>query len=147
MWERWDGWTPEHGFQDIGMNSFNHYAFGSVGEYLYRFVAGIDTHGPGYRKIVIAPQPEPGLDWAKAHYDSINGRIVSEWKKDASSFSLDVQVPPNTTALVRIPAVSNSRVTEGDSPAEDAEGVKLDHRVNDAAYYEIGSGTYSFHVR
>jgi len=118
-----------------------------VGEYLYRFVAGIDTDGPGYRKIVIAPRPEQGLDWAKAHYDSINGRIVSEWKKDPSGFSLDVQIPPNTTALVRMPAGLNSRVTEGASPAENAEGVKFDHRDNDAVYYEIGSGEYSFHVQ
>ena len=66
MWERWDGWTPERGFQSIIMNSFNHYAFGAVGEYLYRFVAGIDTDGPGFRRILIQPCPGPGLTAASA---------------------------------------------------------------------------------
>src|SRR5262249_51369057 len=61
MWERWDGWTPEKGFQDPGMNSFNHYAFGSVGEWLYRSAAGIDTDGPGFRRIIIRPTVGSGM--------------------------------------------------------------------------------------
>lgn len=68
VWERWDGWTPEKGFQTIAMNSFNHYAFGSVGEFLYRQVAGIDADSPGFRIIVIRPTLGQGLTWARASY-------------------------------------------------------------------------------
>ena len=145
-WERWDGWTPKDGFQALSMNSFNHYAFGSVGEYLYRYVAGIDTDGPGYRKISIAPQPEKELTSAKAHYNSVNGPISVEWQKHGSGLDLSVSVPPNTTAQVRVPAPAHATITEGDRLAEKAGGVSLQRREADAAYYEIGSGSYEFHV-
>ncbi len=80
MWERWDGWTPEKGFQTIGMNSFNHYAFGAVGEFLYTAVAGIDFEGPGFERILVRPIPGGGLTHARASYDSIRGKIASAWK-------------------------------------------------------------------
>ena len=110
-------------------------------------MAGIDTDGPGYRKITIAPQPEEGLTFAKAHYDSINGLISSEWHKQGSGLTLKVSVPPNTTALVRVPAAETAVITEGGGPAEKANGVSLQRREKDAAYYEVGSGSYFFHVR
>jgi alpha-L-rhamnosidase len=144
MWERWDGWTPQGGFENITMNSFNHYAFGAVGEYLYRTVAGIDTDGPGYRKIVIAPHPEKGLDSAEAGYTSINGPIWSEWYQNGESFTLYVDVPPNTTATVRIPAPEGASITEGGNPADKAPGVTLSKREADAATYQVGSGSYVF---
>ena len=70
MWERWDGWTPGAGFETIGMNSFNHYAFGSVGEYLYGVVGGIKPASPGYKTIRIQPVPGAGLTWANTSYNS-----------------------------------------------------------------------------
>jgi alpha-L-rhamnosidase len=147
-WERWDGWTPETGFADVNMNSFNHYGFGSVGEYLYRYVAGIDTDGPGYRRIIVAPRPEPGLTWAKAHYDSINGLISSAWKQDAAGgFTLSVSVPANTSALIRVPAAPGATIMEGSTSAEKAAGVSLQKRDHEAAFYEVGSGSYVFHSR
>ena len=79
VWERWDGWTEERGFHAPVMNSFNHYAFGSVAEYLYRFVGGIDTDGVGFRKISIAPQPSSGLTEARTNYDSPTGKIATAW--------------------------------------------------------------------
>jgi alpha-L-rhamnosidase len=103
MWERWDGWTPETGFQSIGMNSFNHYAFGSVGEYLYRTVAGIDSDRPGFSHIVFQPTPGAGLTWARASFEAPSGRIESAWKTEAGKFSVDATFPPNTTATVRLP--------------------------------------------
>ena len=147
MWERWDGWTPDKGFQDIGMNSFNHYAFGSVGEYLYRYVAGIDTDGPGYRRITIQPQPEAGLSYAKARYDSINGTITSEWHKLDHGLRLTVSIPPNTTAVIRIPASKEAKISEDGRPAGQANSVSLKHRDEDAAYYEVGSGSYAFETQ
>ena len=76
IWERWDGWTDEHGFQDAGMNSFNHYALGSVGDWLYESVAGIRPTAPGYERVLIAPQPGE-LEWARATYRSVRGEIAS----------------------------------------------------------------------
>ena len=79
MWERWDGWTPEHGFNDAGMNSYNHYAYGAVGEWLYSIVCGIDLdpRKPGYRHIIIHPHVGGGLTYAKASLNSIHGPIAS----------------------------------------------------------------------
>ena len=116
MWERWDGWVPERGFQDPGMNSFNHYAFGSVGEFLYRTVAGIDTDGPGFKKIVIRPKPGGDLTFARARFESINGTIESSWRIEGDELKLDVRIPVNATATVYL----------GDKR------------------YSVGSGTYSF---
>lgn len=144
MWERWDGWTPEKGFQDPGMNSFNHYAFGSVGEWLYATAAGIESDGPGFRKIIIRPRPGPGLTWVNSRYDSINGRIVSEWKIEGDRLLMRVQIPLNTTARVHVPTSDPAGVSEGGKPAGQAEGVKRLASEAGAEVFEIGAGTYEF---
>ncbi len=144
MWERWDGWTPDKGFQDPGMNSFNHYAFGAVGEWIYRTVGGIQNAAPGFSKIIIAPTPGGGLTWANVAYDSIRGRIASEWKIDGNTFTLHVAVPPNTTAMVHVPAASVEAVKEGGQPASKADGVKSAAYDDGAAVFEVGSGDYVF---
>jgi alpha-L-rhamnosidase len=145
MWERWDGWTPEKGFQDPGMNSFNHYAFGSVGEWMYGTVAGIETDGPGFKQILLRPQPGPGLDFAKASYHSIRGPIASEWKQHGDgSLSARFIVPPNTTATISIPAKDAARVTESGKPAGESPGVKFLWFEQGRAVYRVGSGTYEF---
>ena len=144
MWERWDGWTPEQGFQTIGMNSFNHYAFGAVAEYLYRFVGGIDTDGAGFRKISIAPQPAAGLTEAHASYDAITGRIASSWEINGGKLTLEVHLAPNTTALVRVPTANPSLVYEGQLEAAKAPGVEFVRAETGGAVYRVGSGTYRF---
>jgi alpha-L-rhamnosidase len=144
VWERWDGWTPDRGFQTISMNSFNHYAFGSVAEYLYRQVAGIDSDGPGYRKIVIRPAIAAGLTSARAAYASVAGRIESAWRIENGRLHLDVTVPPNTTATVFVPAVAPDQVTEGGKPAAGARGVSRLGAEGGAAVFRVGSGQYRF---
>ncbi len=112
MWERWDGWLPDKGFQDPGMNSFNHYWLGCVGEWLQCSVAGIDTDGPGFAHITIHPklaEPGHGLDAAHGAYDSLRGQIVSDWRRDESGFTLKVTIPANTTATVYVPAQDSAR--------------------------------------
>ncbi|HEX4085188.1 MAG TPA: family 78 glycoside hydrolase catalytic domain [Chthoniobacteraceae bacterium] len=106
IWERWDGWTPEHGFQDPGMNSFNHYSLGSCEEWMYDSVAGIGTDTPGFSHIVIRPLPDPagGLTHAEGSYDSIHGRIATKWTLKDHRFTLSVTIPLNTTATVELPA-------------------------------------------
>lgn len=113
MWERWDGWTPEHGFQTTDMNSFNHYSFGAVGEYLYRDVLGINSAAPGFRKLVLQPIPGNGLTAAKGAYDSPAGRIGSAWTIAQGAFNLTIDVPPNTTAHVVLPSGHTEEVGSG----------------------------------
>lgn len=144
IWERWDGWTEEKGFQTPGMNSFNHYAFGSVGRWLFNTVAGIDTDGPGYRRIIIHPRPG-GISSAKASYDSINGKIVSDWRISGGTFTLNVTIPANTTATVYVPAAGAESVTEsGRSAFAGAEGVRFLRMEGDDAVFAVASGDYTF---
>jgi alpha-L-rhamnosidase len=103
VWERWDGWTPERGFQDPGMNSFAHYAYGAVMGWVYQTVGGIDNAEPGFAKIRIAPQIDPKLTWAKTSFESVRGPIRTEWRRTDGKLRLNVEVPPNATAEVRLP--------------------------------------------
>jgi alpha-L-rhamnosidase len=105
IWERWDGWTHDKGFQDVGMNSFNHYAYGAIGAWLYAVVAGLqlDPTQPGYKHILIQPQPGGGLTSARATLRTPYGVASSAWKITAGKFTLAVTVPPNTIATVRLP--------------------------------------------
>jgi alpha-L-rhamnosidase len=144
IWERWDGWTEDKGFQDPGMNSFNHYAFGSVGRWMFGVVAGIDTDGPGYKRIIIHPQPGGGFSYAKASYESIHGQIKSFWEIKDSKFTLNVTIPANTTATVYVPTAKPESVAETGIPAAMSEGVKFLRMEAGRAVYEIGSGDYVF---
>lgn len=158
VWERWDSYTKEFGFngangnQNAGMNSFSHYAFGAVMEWGYRVLAGIDTIGPGYRKILIQPQlPTQGsnpnldtIDWVKARYDSINGLIRSEWKIDEGRLSLLVEIPANTEGTVVLPAVDPSKIMEGGDAVEGAEGVRSVTVEAGVSKVVVGSGIYQF---
>jgi alpha-L-rhamnosidase len=149
IWERWDGWTEENGFQSPNMNSFNHYSLGAVGEWLYRYVAGIDLDRqyPGYERVIIHPHPGGDLTWARGVYDSVRGRILSAWQLADGEFRLKVRIPANTTATVHVPAADGSQVTEGGEPAERAEGVNLLHVEDGAAIFTVGSGEYDFVAR
>ena len=147
MWERWDGWRPDKGFQDPGMNSFNHYWLGCVNEWLFTQAAGLDTDGPAFRRIVIRPelvQPEQGFSWVKAKYDSIRGPVASSWKMDGDRFRLNVTIPANSTATVYVPAREVSDVTEGGKPVARVKGVKFLRVENGRAVFEVGSGQYQF---
>jgi alpha-L-rhamnosidase len=112
IWERWDGWTEDRGFQTPAMNSFNHYSLGSVGQWLYEYVAGIRAARPGYEHVLIAPEPG-ALEWARATYRSVRGPITSAWRRDADTFSLDVEIPANVTATVRLPSGETHDVGSG----------------------------------
>jgi alpha-L-rhamnosidase len=142
IWERWDGWTAEKGFQDPGMNSFNHYAYGSIGEWLYRKVAGIDLteESSGFRSICISPNPGGGLDHVKAEYHSIAGTIVSEWQIENNHFNLDIVIPTNSAAMIYLPAVKFDTITE----AGGMEGVHRLGDEKDRAVFKVNSGRYVF---
>jgi len=142
MWERWDGWTPGGGFQSVGMNSFNHYAFGSVGQYLYSVVGGINPASPGYQTILIQSVPGVGLTWANASYDSSRGMISTAWTNTGSAFNLAVAIPPNTSAQVCVPTTNAAAITESGVLAATSPGVTYVGISNGCAIYAVGSGNY-----
>jgi alpha-L-rhamnosidase len=148
IWERWDGWTPEKGFQDPGMNSFNHYAYGAIGAWLYQYVAGIeiDPQRPGYEHVILRPHPLAGgpLTFAKATVETLRGKIESGWRIEGKKLLYSATIPPNVTATARVPAADPSSITESGKPAKQSAGVKLLRTESDAGVFELGSGIYEF---
>jgi alpha-L-rhamnosidase len=149
IWERWDGYVKGRGFQDKGMNSFNHYAIGAVAEWMYRVILGInnDDEHPGYERFVIHPVPGGGLTWAKGSYRSIRGMIGSSWRADGTTFTEDVTIPANTSATVYVPTKDVERITESGVPARRSVGVQFVGMDGDAAVFTVQSGRYRFVVR
>ncbi|MCP9994140.1 glycoside hydrolase family 78 protein [Streptomyces albogriseolus] len=138
MWERWDSLRPDGTFQDPGMNSFNHYAYGSVGEWMYAHIAGIAPGRPGYREVVVRPRPGGGINEARATLTSVRGPISTRWKHRHGRFELTCSLPANTTAQVWIPASATDRVQHtGATP--------LRHE-DDSQVFRVGSGTHRFAV-
>ncbi len=146
IWERWDGWTHDRGFQNPGMNSFNHYAYGAIGDWMYARVAGIDLDPaqPGYRQIVMRPQLGGGLTSASAELRSPRGPIRSAWQLAGGALSWRIEVPANASATVYVPCAAGAAVREGGLPAAEAPGVRFLRREGDAAVFEVGAGAYHF---
>ena len=156
MWERWDGFIKDRGetldeqlevgSPVDGMNSFNHYAMGSVGEWVWRHIAGIapDAQRPGFKHIIIRPRPGPRFQWARASYDSIRGLIKTDWRLEGDAFRLRVTIPPNATATVTIPARDADLVSEDGQPARTADGVEFLDFQDGNAIFGVDSGTYDF---
>jgi alpha-L-rhamnosidase len=146
IWERWDGWTADKGFEDKGMNSFNHYAYGAVGEWLYRVVAGVDIDPahPAYKHILLRPIPGGGLTFARASHMTPYGEVSSGWKAAKNAFEWDVVVPQNTTATARFPVPEGASITESGVPAASAEGVSSFGAGQGAITCELASGAYHF---
>jgi len=146
IWERWDGIKPDGTFQDPDMNSFNHYAYGAIGEWMYSVIAGmeIDESHPGYKHILIQPQPGGGLTFANASVESMYGQVASGWKLADGKFTLSVEVPPNATATVRLPNAKLEQVTEGQKPLSNRPDLLGARQSGDAVLVEVGSGSYVF---
>lgn len=142
IWERWDGMKPDSTFQTPGMNSFNHYAYGAIGDWMYRTVAGLQEASPGYKKITIAPQPGGKLTQATAELKTIYGPARSAWKTENGILKLDVIIPANTTATITLPHAAGKKVTEqGKDIAQ--QKIKTESRDKDQIL-SLGSGTYHF---
>lgn len=146
IWERWDGIKPDGSFQDAGMNSFNHYAYGAIGEWLYRVVAGIETDpaAPGYQHILFQPQPGGGLTHAKATLKSPYGLVESAWEVTTDNFRLRVTVPPNACATVHVPAQQLDQVSEGGQSLGQGNGVQSVTLADGVAIIQVGAGSYDF---
>jgi len=136
IWERWNGWGDEDGFFDPAMNSFNHYSLGSVGEWLFRHVAGIelDPEASGFREFLLRPFSGIGLDWVRASYATMHGEISSEWRRRGRGFDWRIRVPGNTRATVWIPSTPGG-------PLE-TDGLELLRREPGFAVCQAVAGEY-----
>lgn len=154
IWERWDSYTKEDAFgrHNAAMNSFSHYAFGAVCEWMFDTVAGIQSGGPAFKQIVIRPEPPaPGsnalhqpIDWVKASYDSIRGHISSEWKIDGDDFYLTVDIPANTTATVYLPAKMQAGIMVDGASLDQSKEASFVRMDGPAAVITVPSGKYKF---
>lgn len=150
IWERWDALVKGR-TRFVGEGSLNHPVFGSVGEWIWRELAGInpDENAPGYKHMIIRPRPCPSLTWVKAEYDSIRGKIISNWKQEHGKLVLDVTIPANTTATVYLPmkaGLDASKITESGKPLSQAPGVKKLAPSDASLPLEVPSGHYRFEI-
>ena len=146
IWERWNSYIKGKGFENnAGMNSFNHYAFGSVNEWMFGNMAGIKVNQAGYRTFTIKPEIAPaGINYVRATYHSMNGGIVSSWEREGNQISLQVSVPVNTKAQLFIPAANKDRVLENNKSLKGNTDIKVKDFKDGYLNLEIGSGTYFF---
>ncbi|MGB7471735.1 MAG: family 78 glycoside hydrolase catalytic domain, partial [Candidatus Acidiferrum sp.] len=146
IWERWDGIKPDGSFQDPSMNSFNHYAYGAIGDWMYRVVAGIeiDEPEPGYKHILIEPHPGGGLTHASASVESMYGLVSSGWEIADGKLTLKIEVPANTTATVRLPDAKLEQASEEGKPLEGRADILRARQAGNGVMLEVGSGKYVF---
>jgi alpha-L-rhamnosidase len=144
IWERWGGMHPDSTFEPASMNSFNHYAYGAIGDWMYRSVVGIDNEdgSVGYKKIRIKPYVVDSLKNAGAYLDTYYGRISNSWRIDGSSIHMEATVPANTTAVVYFPSEKNVRLNEKKELS--GPGIKFLRIESGYTVFEVGSGNYRF---
>ena len=144
IWERWDGQKTDSTFQDVGMNSFNHYAYGAIGDWMYRVSAGIEILKPGYKHISIQPHPTKRLEYSKASFESSYGTIISGWERKDSKIIVRATIPANTIATIKLPINSATKVAENGKSLTDNRNFS-NIRVEDGQLlFETGSGNYIF---
>ena len=145
IWERWDGIRPDGSLQDAGMNSFNHYGLGSIGDWLYDDVGGLAPKDPGYRTQLVKPATGAELTGASSSVKTSYGNAKTSWSKDAADrLAIDVDVPVNTRAEVHVPLTDGQQALESGKPANTQPGVTYKGTTNGDAVYEVGSGSYRF---
>ncbi len=146
IWERWDGIKPDGSFQDSSMNSFNHYAYGAIGDWMYRVIAGIevDPAAPGYKHVLIRPLPGGGISSVRASHTTLYGKVSSSWQLTDGRFELAVEVPPNTRSSVQLPKAQLADVLESGQPLSGATGISGQRQEGNSVVVETGSGQYRF---
>ncbi|MCX6302923.1 MAG: glycoside hydrolase family 78 protein [Bacteroidia bacterium] len=146
IWERWDGQRPDSTFQDAGMNSFNHYAYGAIGDWMYRVSAGIEALEPGYKQIMIQPHFTKRLDYSKASYESSYGKIASGWERKSGKIILKVNIPENTSAIILIPTDDPGKITESGITITGNTKFKSIGKEKNMTAINTGSGEYVFEI-
>lgn len=147
MWERWDSIRPSGEFGPVEMNSFNHYAYGAVGDWMFQRLGGLQMLAPGYRRVLIAPLvTHPKLESAESSIDTAYGPLACAWRRGEDGLHVDVTVPPGVEAEVRLPAAHAADVREGRVAAARADGVRLLSAKDGEVRLQVASGRYRFHV-
>jgi alpha-L-rhamnosidase len=146
IWERWDGEKTDSTFQDPGMNSFNHYAYGAIGDWMYRVSAGIETMGPGYKHIILQPHPTGKLTYSRASFESSYGTIASGWERKDGKVIIKVMIPANTSATIILPAESKDKVTEEGKALSQNVYLKDIRTSDNKLIMQTGSGEYTFEI-
>jgi alpha-L-rhamnosidase len=150
IWERLTGYTVENGFGGNNrMNSFNHYSFGAVGQWMMAHSLGIQRDEPGFQRFILQPEPDPSgeMSWAEGWYDSMYGRIYSKWELVDDQLVYEAVVPANSKATLYLPAKSADEVKENGLPAIEAKGIDFVGFENGKAAYKLTSGSYRFETR
>jgi alpha-L-rhamnosidase len=146
VWERWNSYSKENGFGDVNMNSFNHYSYGAVAEWMYEYMAGIakDTRRPGFEHFYLQPHIDPTGKITEVHgtFESPFGKILSSWSRNGDHLDYRARVPANSTATLRIPAVAPGAVRDAEGRLEDAPGVALIGHAGGVATFRLASGEY-----
>lgn len=148
IWERWDGIKPDGSFENPEMNSFNHYAYGAIGDWMYRVVAGLDVEddGAGYKKIRLHPHIGGNFSYVSADYKTPYGKLSSHWKIEGSVLKLKAEIPANTTAFVTIPAATLKDITESGKPLSTIKEIEIVETRDNNIVIKTGSGVYEFTV-
>ncbi len=148
IWERWDGQKPDSSFQTPGMNSFNHYSYGAIGDWMYRQMVGLDTYedGVGYKHIKIKPHIGGGFTFASANLQTYYGKLSGGWKLEADKIIMDVEIPANTTATIFIPASNANSITENNKPLSAIGDIKIVETKDGYVEINVGSGVYHFSI-
>ncbi len=148
IWERWDGIKPDSSFETPGMNSFNHYSYGAIGDWMYRVIAGIDTYAadPGYHHSRIDPHPGGGLTEAGADLQTGYGLLSSHWRLNNDTLYMDLVIPANTTSSVYIPAPDGGLITESNHPLATLHEITVESVGRGFLVARVGSGEYHFRV-
>lgn len=145
IWEHWDGIKQDGSFWSDDMNSYNHYAYGAIGDWFYRTAGGIELLEPGYKKIRIQPQIGEHLTWVDASLESVHGMIKVTWKKqNEDSVEMQVLIPSNTTAEIIIPTMNQDSILESGTPIEQVIGLSIVEQMSEGLKLLVGSGDYYF---
>jgi alpha-L-rhamnosidase len=149
IWERWDGIKPDSTFEVPSMNSFNHYSYGAIGDWMYRVMVGIDTYedGTGYKHIKIQPHIGGGFTNASASLQTYYGTLSNTWKIDGGKTIMDVEIPANATATVYIPSSDAASVTESGIALSTVKDIAVKGTENGYVLVQVGSGKYHFEAK
>ncbi|MEC0127562.1 alpha-L-rhamnosidase [Paenibacillus pabuli] len=147
VWEHWDGIKEDGSLWSADMNSFNHYAYGAIGEWLYRYVAGINTdeQEPGFRVVHIEPKPGPGLEWVEASLETMYGPVGSSWyRRENNELEVRVTIPANATGMILLPGAVIQTVLENGKPVDQVKDFHDIQTQENGVRIALGSGSYQF---
>ena len=149
IWERWDGIKPDGSFQVPSMNSFNHYAYGAIGDWMYRVMVGLDTYedGVGYKHIKIQPHIGGGFTNAAASLQTYYGTLSSGWKVEPGKITMEVEIPANATATIYIPSADAASITENGVLLSAIKDITVTGSENGYVVLKTGSGKYHFEAK